>query len=133
MCPLIFAGLAYMIGTIFEVLLNPILETLFAGAFSKALKTHSWGSDDEETQQDEADYKDIKDLSRAAFGLLIVTTNDSEREAVSHLIRFHSEAKMTFTVAWIFGIWTVLVLLFLSIREFQTPGSCGFFESVRRF
>lgn len=111
MCPLIFAGLAYMIGTLFEVLLNPKLEDQFTKAFETALKSHLLVTDDKEDLTDTKSYKDIKDLSRATFGLLIVTTNENEREAVSHLIRFHSEAKMTFSIAWIFGIWITIIML----------------------
>lgn len=108
MCPLIFAGLAYIVGTLLEVLLSSRLEKKYIKAFKKTLKTHAWIT---ESAKRIVEPRPTKNLSRATFGLLIVPGTDKEREAASHLIRFHSEAKMTYSLTWIFGIFIPIILL----------------------
>ena len=112
--PLLYAGLAYMIGTVLEVLLNPPLERIYVRAFASASKTHAWIHD--ASQHANREVKSAEYLSRASFGQLIVATSEKENQIISHIVRFHSEAKMCFAVS-------ALLSGFLALVAIQT-GSC---------
>lgn len=99
--PLLYAGMAYVIGTVLEVLLSRPLESIYVCAFTSAAKTHAWTYELPQGKTT-SDTRTAEFLSRASFGQLIVATADKESQVVAHLVRFHSEAKMCFTVSWLF-------------------------------
>jgi hypothetical protein len=107
--PIIYGGMAYVVGTLLEVTLSAPLEFIYHRAFTCAASTHAWS--DAVTLTKSTDWRSrfrrflrtlfclkiatqASHLSRASFGHLIVAVTDREQQAVPHLIRFHSEAKM---------------------------------------
>ena len=54
--------------------------------------------------------RSVKDLSRASFGHLISSPSDHEKQAIPHIVRFHSEAKMCFSSVVILCAFLVLAI-----------------------
>jgi len=109
MIPILFAGLAYVLGTVLEALLNSILDKIYIHAFGSASKKYSPLYQKPNDVQME-NIRSAKDLSRASFGHLIVSPSDHEKQAIPHIVRFHSEAKMGFSSAIILCAFLVLTI-----------------------
>jgi len=99
--PLIYAGLAYLIGTALEVLLSRPLERIYIRAFKAASRTYAWTYDVPKNQAT-IPVRTAEQLSRASFGPLIVGASEKESQTISHVVRFHSEAKMCFGISVVF-------------------------------
>ncbi len=95
--PVLYAGVAYVIGTVLEVALSRPLECLYELAFTAAARTHAWS----DGARDNRTARTARELSRATFGQFIVGTPDSENQAIAHVVRFHSEAKMCAATAFL--------------------------------
>jgi hypothetical protein len=97
--PILFAGLVYLLGTILEALLSSILERVYIHAFGRALRKrysplyHYQKQNEVKTDN----IRSAKDLSRATHGHLISSPSEYEKQAIPHIVRFHSEAKMCFS------------------------------------
>ncbi|MCX5889442.1 MAG: hypothetical protein NTY36_08315 [Deltaproteobacteria bacterium] len=107
--PVFYAGQAYVIGTILEVLLSRPLEILYICAFNNASKTYSWTYEGPQNMQKVK--KSAKELSRASFGYLIAAISKKESEIISHIVRFHSEAKMCFSVLCLFLVFLLAIIV----------------------
>ena len=85
-------------GTVLEALLNSILEKIYIFAFSRALSNNYSRLYQEPNElKVENNIRSPKDLSRASFGHLISSPSDHGKQAIPHLVRYHSEAKMCFS------------------------------------
>lgn len=120
--PLLYLGLTYLLGTILEAGLSHFLERFYIWEFTRACRNHAWlqcvtrdqtqGATKDETQCD------LAYLSRATFGYFIVASEESENQVVSHLVRFHSEAKMCFSILFLLFAFLLLNII------------CMFFDCV---
>lgn len=110
MVPILFAGLAYVSGTVLASLLSYLLEWCHIVPFKCALKKHTTRykrtSGDSEKPRREA-----KELLREAFGYLITSDLDDEKQAIPHLLRYHSEGKMCFSSMIILSAFLVLAIV----------------------
>jgi len=108
--PILFAGLAYVFGTILEALLSSALEWFYCFTFDRALREKYTPLYPENNDTEQKDIRPAKDLSRASYGHLICASTDNEKLAIPHIVRFHSEAKMCFSSATILFIFILLAL-----------------------
>jgi hypothetical protein len=106
--PLLYGGLAYVIGGAFEFLSSGLLESLYVSAFRRASKTFPWTYS---PKPEGGKTREARDLSRASFGHLIVNISGKETQAISHVIRFHSEAKMCFALSFILAAFFVAIIV----------------------
>lgn len=95
--PIVLAGLAYILGTLLEALMSSIIENIYILAFGRALSKKYSRLYQEPNNVEIKNIRSAKDLSRASFGHLISSPSDREKQAIPHIVRFHSEAKMGFS------------------------------------
>lgn len=110
--PILFAGLAYVLGTVLEALLSSFHEQVYILAFYCALR-NKYSCLYQESNEDEKkniNIRSAKDLSRASFGHLISAPSDNEKQAIPHIVRFHSEAKMCFSSVIVLFSFLVLAI-----------------------
>ena len=110
--PLVYAGLAYLIGTVLETILNRWLENAYICAFKSVSREYPWTG----PKAPAIGGRSAKNLSRATIGYLLVLASEKEVQAVSQINRFHSEAKMCHTIFWILIAFLLLVLPFRPVR-----------------
>ena len=109
--PILLAGLAYVLGTVLEALLNPILEKIYIFAFNRALSRKIYSRLYQMPNNVEIkEIRSAKELSRASFGHLISSPSDREKQSIPHIVRFHSEAKMCFSTVIILCAFLVLAV-----------------------
>jgi hypothetical protein len=107
--PILFAGLVYVLGTVLEALLSSILEHFYILAFGRAPKKYSpLYSISNDVKKD--NIRSAKDLSRSSFGHLITSPSDYEKQAIPHIVRFHSEAKMCFSTVMVLFAFLALTI-----------------------
>ena len=109
--PILFAGLAYVLGTVLEALLNSILEKMYILAFGCALRNKYSRLYQEPNEVKIENIRSAKDFSRASFGHLISSPSDHEKQAIPHIVRFHSEAKMCFSSVIVLCAFLVLAIV----------------------
>jgi len=108
--PILFAGLAYVFGTLLEALLSSFLEKIYVLAFDRALSKKYSRLYKEPKDIKIENIRPPEDLSRASFGHLISSPSDREKQAIPHIVRFHSEAKMCFSSVIIFCAFILLAV-----------------------
>jgi hypothetical protein len=110
--PLVYAAIIYAIGTVIETALGPFLERIYICAFRSASMEYSWTS----LNGNDRPCRPAKDLSRATIGNITIFS-ENEKNAVAQIFRFHSEAKMCWSISLILFAFAVFVSLPYNLFE----------------
>lgn len=95
--PILFIGLAYVVGMALEVLLSAVLGRFNILAFSSALTKYTpiYAASKAVKQ---GTPRPARELARASSGYLLSAPLDNEKPAILYISRFYTESKMCFSL-----------------------------------
>ncbi len=124
LAPLVYVGIAYVIGLLYETYLNPVTDrTVFRWAFRTALKMVPLKTPCTRSTQDPT----LKDLTHRSVAVFHVVTTERKSAEFDHVTRFHAEGKMFFFMLLPLIAFTLLIASGAVAPDWLTPQYVGVF------